>query len=216
MKKIVFSVLVLALSGCASVKNTQLAPDDRAALNNKKVLIVEHEKPSFVAMTPGKAAFALVGALAAMNAGNSLVEEKHLIDPTVTVGQSLETKLAERYSMQVSTYKDKVKTDDTKTVSKFANGDDYVLYLNTNGWGFMYHGLNLSDYRFDFRVNMRLIDTASQSVVAEGTCSYPKSKNKDPELVSYDTLVANDAAYLKKQIADGSEFCSNYLMANVL
>jgi hypothetical protein len=83
------SLFLVATLAVAKDHPLPLSEDAGASLSGKTVTVTRHEKPSLVAMTPGKAMFALVGAAAMVAAGNAIVKDSDgAIPPTSSSASS--------------------------------------------------------------------------------------------------------------------------------
>src|SRR5690348_2384639 len=95
------TLLCFLATGCVSTKTVPLASKS-SELKGKSIIVVQHERPSFTAMTAGKMAvgglFGAVGGAVAgasiVSAGNKIVDENHLEDPAPKVAQGIATDLA--------------------------------------------------------------------------------------------------------------------------
>jgi len=65
------AAIAVVLSGCVSAPSKSL--DSGSTLQGEHVVISQYAKPDFAAMTPGKAAFGVFGAVSMISAGNELV-----------------------------------------------------------------------------------------------------------------------------------------------
>jgi hypothetical protein len=163
-------------------------------------------------MTSGKGMFAVVGVGAAVKAGNALVKEKNIEDPALKISRSVAHALKSRYGVQLKGIsREVVKDDDVAAIARRAAGQDYVLDVGTNAWSFIYDGFHLSDYLVGYSAKLRLIDVKAQKVLAEGVCVYDWKKAGKPT-VSYEELMANDAAVIKKHLAESVDFCTHYYL----
>ena len=79
-----------------------LSEADAAGLQGKIAAVTTHKTPSFVAMTAGKAAFALLGAAGMIKAGNTFVEKNAIQDPAVLLREQLGAALRDAYGLQLS------------------------------------------------------------------------------------------------------------------
>jgi hypothetical protein len=79
-KEIGVVFLVLAVTGCVSTQNVPVTEDTVTDMNGKSLAVAKRDKPDFVAMTAGKAAFGLIGAGAMVGAGNKIVQENSVDD----------------------------------------------------------------------------------------------------------------------------------------
>ncbi|MFY9478161.1 MAG: hypothetical protein WAQ08_10960 [Aquabacterium sp.] len=65
-----------------------------------------------------------------------------------------------------------------------------------------------------YSAKARIIDTSSKTVVAESFCSrVPDANGKEP---TYDELVGNSAAGLKKELASHASNCSEEIKTKML
>src|SRR4051794_29356387 len=90
--KNVFLLVSLAIAGAPAFAKDKMIPlseADAATLQGKKVALTVHERPTFVAMTAGKAGFGLLGVAAMASAGNKLVDDNHVQDPAGIVRTQL-------------------------------------------------------------------------------------------------------------------------------
>lgn len=203
-------VVILGISGCASVKTVPLSPGVSSGLRGASLVLIKRQSPDFIAMTSGKGMFAVVGVGAAAKAGNALVKEKGIEDPALKIGRSVAQVLKARYGVTVKGIsRAYAESDDLQAITYLAAGQDYALDVATNGWSFIYDGFNFSDYLVGYSAKLRLIDVKAGKVLAEGLCIYDWKKAGKPT-VSYDELMANDAAAIKNYLAESVGFCTRY------
>lgn len=215
MKNIGLALAGLAIVGCASTQNVAVAPETLSNLEGKSLTLVQRESPSFVAMTSGKGMFAVAGVGAATAAGNKLVKEKDIADPALTIGQSLAQNLSDEHGVVVRGKSAGVAdSNDVTEIVEQAKGSDYALDVVTNGWSYMYDGFNFGDFYVGYSSRVRMIDVATAKVISNGFCAYDAKKaGKGP--VSHDTLLENDAAYIKRELADATDLCIEQFSANL-
>jgi hypothetical protein len=171
-------------------------------------------QPSFLAQTPGKAMFGLLGVAAMVSAGNKIAADDGLEDPATAIGAALSTELSRRYGARLSTSPIAV-VDDERAV-KAAGGPraDLILDVRTSGWGFIYFPDDWSHYRVDYAVKLRLIDAKTKRPIAEGVCATPTDQNEDAP--TYDELLANAGQRLKEELQSAAKFCVSKLSSDVL
>ena len=77
MKLAATAIIAILLSSPLAANDDliKLSAEDAARLNGKSLAITKHQRPSFVAMTPGKASFALLGAGAMIAAGSVITDD---------------------------------------------------------------------------------------------------------------------------------------------
>ena len=181
----------------------------------RTVAVSSREKPSFAAMTAGKAQFGLLGAAAMISAGNTIVRENNVEDPAVYIGNALAARLSEKLGLQVSDNGGKV-TDVTKPdqlATQYA-GSDLLLDVQTVNWSFVYFPTDWNNYRVIYSAKLRLIDTRNRKLLAEGFCAHtPADAEGSP---SRDQLLADKAARLKSELRIAADHCVPDFAAKVL
>lgn len=183
-------------------------------MQGKSLAVVKRESPNFVAMTSGKGMFAVAGVGAAAASGNKLVAENAIVDPALQIGESVANDLTNAHGLVLLPRPTAVKSGDVSEIAKSASGSDYALDVVTNGWSYMYDGFNFADYFVGYSSKLRLIDVRTEKVVSSGFCAYnPKKAGKSA--VPHYKLVANDAAFIKQELADASEQCIREFSASL-
>ena len=94
------ALLFTSLSVLAADKLIPLSPADASTLQGKTLALTVHERPNFIAMTAGKATFALFGVGAMVIAGNKLIDDNHVADPAQIVRTNLANALRDADGMQ--------------------------------------------------------------------------------------------------------------------
>jgi hypothetical protein len=90
MKTAALVLLIVAfIAGCVSTRNAAVSDDRTRDWNGKTVALTTRPRADFVAMTAGKAAFALIGAAAMISAGNSIVEKNGIENPSPILSDNL-------------------------------------------------------------------------------------------------------------------------------
>ncbi|KXI28290.1 YajG family lipoprotein [Paraglaciecola hydrolytica] len=207
MKKVVLLVGLFAmLSGCVSTKNIQISAADIKQLNPNNVAMTTRDKPDFAAMTAGKAMFAMLGAAAMIAAGNDLVKENQVEDPARYIQAELAKALNTSYGFELSEGSAlKVNTDKPAKIATLFPESDLVLDLETINWSFAYFPTDWDNYRVIYSVKLRLFNTKTKSMVAEGFCA--RVPEEDTTAPSYDELVANKAERLKQELKIAADHC---------
>ena len=208
-------VLASALLGaCASTQNVAVSSDTLATMQGKSLVLIQRESPSFVAMTSGKGMFAVAGVGAAALAGNKMVKENDIVDPAMTISRRLANGLVDEYGVALRGETDAIPTDKVDSLADAANDSDYALDVVTHGWSYMYDGFKMGDYFVGYSSKLRLIDVKSGQVVSSGLCAYD-AKKAGKSAVPHDTLLSDNAAYIKKELADATDLCVEQFAANL-
>lgn len=208
-------VLATIISGCATVQKVPLTANTSAALKDQSIVPVSRGKPDFSAMTPGKAAFAMIGAIAMTSAGNEIVKAYELEDPANSISQGLLQELQSARAAQPVSPAVFVDSNDPEKVATSAKGAaKYVLDVQTINWSFGYFPTDWTHYRVIYSAKARLINVESQKIVAEGRCErLPDSNQNAP---TYDELLENKAKILKKELKAAADTCVNSLKIEML
>ncbi len=206
MRKLL-SLAFLCLFAAGCVSSTQpISSGDRGGLRGKTIAMTKRSSPSFLAMTAGKGMFAVAGVAVAAASGNELVRNKNIADPAEAIAQGVAAAYGASYDMQVLEPVNTVTSSDIPATIKTAGNADYILDIASLGWGYSYLGFNFNQFRVGYSVNMRVIDAATGKVISTDSCIYDPKKLGKPT-VSHDELLANDAAYIKEELADATRFC---------
>ncbi|MGC4062061.1 MAG: hypothetical protein QM749_14905 [Aquabacterium sp.] len=205
MKKLfIAAAVVSALSGCATVNQ----PIDQKAVDAIKGQTVTHtaraEKPSFVAMTAGKAAFALLGAAAMISEGNGIVASNAIPDPADFIATELTQALQTAHGATALPAV-RVDGDAVGQLATAAGSAKYVIDVQTTQWTFAYFPTDWTHYYVIYGAKARLIDTATKTVMAEGACS--RSTKDAPGAPTYDEMLANGAKRLKGDLSTVAAEC---------
>lgn len=216
LKHVVAALLVLLSSACVSTKNMKADAAALKAGDYRTYTISNREKPSFAAMTAGKAAIGgMIGAAAMIAAGNTIVRENEVPDPAVYIGQTLSETLARNLELQPAETQGKVaKTGKPGELAKLYANSGLLIDVQTVNWSFVYFPMDWNNYRVIYSAKLRLIDTRNGKVMGEGFCSrVPEDKANAP---TRDQLLADKAAVLKAELQKAAEHCVTQFQTNVL
>lgn len=202
----------LFLASCVSTKNVPLSESDRAAMRGKTVIPTKRDMPSFGVMKPeAMAAAALGGAIGgaiaggiAESQGKAQVAKHQLPIPDETIStQVLKNLVAKTGSRPLKRADSKVADENPKAIAAQHKQADYVLDVRTTGWMGAYYPMTFSKYFIVYGAQMRLIETKSGRIVAQGFGSYQgKDKENAPD---FNGIYANDAAFLRAETRKGTD-----------
>jgi hypothetical protein len=211
----ILAVSLAALAGCVSTKTIPLKRDMLAERQGGTATTSVRDKPAFSAMTAGKAMFGVMGAAAMISAGNELIRSNSVNDPAVYIGDKLLADLANANALSVVDKNGAIAdTNEPAKLSKLYPHADVLLDVQTVNWSLAYFPTDWNSYRVIYSVKVRLIDTKKSKVMAEGFCA--RVPDKADNAPSYDQLVADSAAGLKRELAIAADYCVNELRAKVL
>lgn len=198
MQKIVWASALLLVVGQAAAKEKMipLSAQDAEALRGKTVALTLHEPPSFMAMTAGKASFALFGAAAMASAGNELVRQNAVPDPAGLVRDQLGGALAQAFGAQLLPLDaSPTKAEKPADLAKLHGDADYVLDVRSGGWNYAYFATQWGRYWVGYSVQVKLVETGSNRVVSNVACA--ANTLKDGEGPTREALHADRARLLK-------------------
>lgn len=203
-------------SGCTTVRQQPIDAKAGSSLKGQTVAATVHgTKPDFAAMTSTKAAFALIGAVVAISEGNKLVAASNIDDPAAGISSALSLALQDRYGAQAVQPAIKTNGEEiAQVVAAVGSAANYVVDVRTINWSLNYFATDWTHYRLIYSARARLIDTKTQQVVAEGLCKrIPETNEGAP---TYDEMVGNNAARLKKELAVAAQTCVDSLKKDML
>lgn len=205
MKKIGYLVTVaVVLSGCVSAPTKPM--DSSAGLQGKSVVLTQYAKPDFSAMTPGKAAFGLFGALAMIHAGNELVMTDNIADPSIEIGEQVANDLSTRDGVRILSNQRVVAADDKPaTLVKIYPGADMILDVKTINWMYNYYPTQWGKYHVNYAVRLRLLNGRTGDLIAQQLCKTDPTDPANPP--SLDGLRADHAALLKQLLHKAADTC---------
>ncbi len=215
LRTIVLVLISLTMTACVSTKTIVISEPDSAQLDQSSLTTTKRDKPDFSAVTAGKAVVGgLIGAMAMIAAGNNIVEEHDIADPADYITKQLAEELATHYGVNVQASEaGELESESPQKISKQHDGVDYVLDVRTVNWSFAYFPSDWNNYRVIHNARMRLIDTETGDVIAQGFCSrIPEKTSTAP---SKDELLAENAARLKQELQIAADECIENLKANV-
>lgn len=216
MKKLALAVTIAtAAAGCATIQKVSIDSNSVSVMKGQTVaLTTRAAKPDFAAQTAGKAAFAVLGAVAMISAGNEIIRTNDVQDPAGDISRWLGDDLRDIRGMQVVA-PITVTSGDAEQLASAASGKArYVLDVETVNWMFGYFPTDWSHYRVMHVANARLVDVATRKVVAQGQCKHMAESNTDAP--TYDELLDNRAAALKKELSVAALECASTLKKEML
>ncbi len=215
-KNLTVIFVLLTISGCASIKHQPLTKESTENIHGKSIVNTQYEKPDFLAMTAGKAAFAVLGTVAMIAEGNSIIKENNVADPAVLISENLMDGLAKKHNMQVVSNNNTVTTSNRiDDLAEMYASSEYILDIQTMGWSFVYFPTDWNSYRVIYSARLRLIDSASKTVVAEEFCSRMPEYENSNDAPTHKYLVDDNAQGLKTELEVAAEFCINYFNETV-
>jgi hypothetical protein len=208
-------ISVLVVSACVSTRLIPVDRDKLARLHGATIAVTTRPKPSFTAMTAGKAAFGMIGAFAMISAGNAIVREDDIQDPAVQIREDLSAGLVRDYGLVREGSSVKTDTGEVTALARQYRAADLVLDVQTINWSFGYFPTNWHRYRVMYGAKLRLIDTKRAALVAEGYCAW-NSETGPAAAPTGAQLLAGHGLLLKAKLAAAAEHCIRVFRKKVL
>lgn len=211
---IILLISCVSMVGCAGVNKIPLKHDVATTLADKTLEKTNYEKPDFSAMTAAKVAIPFAS-FTMISAGNKIIKTNNVEDPAHFVANKFSETLADKFNLTVAESTPKISNSDKiNSLVELYSKADILVDVKTLGWNFCYFPTDWDSYRVMYTARLRLIDTSTNTVIAEDLCSYvPEYSNDAP---SYDDLVNENAAGLKLQLHKAANFCLDYFNKNII
>lgn len=210
---LIYTIAIYALSGCVSQKTSGV--DTSIHFQGKTVALTARPRAAFVAATAGKAAFAVLGALAMEESGKTIVAENGIEDPATTVGRDLLAAAESHYGVVAAPVEPvPIDTTDTAQLAHAAKGADFLLDVQSYGQAFNYFATDWSHYWVSTIINVRLIDVPNAKLIAEGHCAADTRNDASPPTRA--ELLADKAARLKAMLNAQTAQCTSRFKRDVL
>jgi hypothetical protein len=216
MKNILILIAAATLfTGCATTASKMpLDSKVAAGMSNKTVaLTTSLKKPDFPVLTPTRAALGLFGVAAQISGGNAIINDSNVDDPAVAIAGDLAAILEGEYGSQTIAAPLQVADNNAGTLVAAARASAQYALDVRSGWNMMYFPTDWTHYRLLYVATARLVDTSTQAVLAEGSCKYfPETNVGAP---TYDEMVGNNAAGLKRELSAATRACFVSLKADM-
>lgn len=195
-----------ASAGAAASASAAPPASSDAAL----VAYVAHTKaPVLIDTTPAKAAFALVGAAAAIAQGHQIVVDNDIKDPSGDMAREIAATYAQAHGGRVAEApildEHQLVRAKGEKLAEDANGARYIVDVDSPGMNLIYFPTDWTHFDVMFSGHVRIIDASTGQVVDKARCFIRAEKT--PDAMTHSQLLADKAANLKKVIASKSEAC---------
>ncbi len=207
MKGIILPLAAIVfVTGCAGMKTVPMDVDAVQASTPKTVVVSQRETASFVAMTPSRGMLGALGGIAMVSEGNKLVEEYRIEDPANYIGHEIVSSMRSHLALEpVNNTSTMADTKNIAELSSIYGDSDLLVDVQTGAWNFSYFPTNFKKYRVLYNVQLRIIDTRSESQVAGASCK--RQLGEQETAPTYDELIANNAEHLKALLRQAADEC---------
>lgn len=204
-------IFVLALSGCISVPKSGVGTADARSWRGKTVVLTDRPRAGFLAQTPAKAMFAVVGTVAAVSAGDSIVKENGIEDPAPRIAREILAAAQQRYGVvPASIAPIKIDSTDPKALAKAAQGADLIIDVQLTMQLLSYFPTGWNHYWVSEGFVLRVIDVHTGALLGGGSCG--KSSNKDGDPPTYGQMLDSHAELLKTMLSKQTDACREQLL----
>jgi len=185
-----------------------------ASYQGQPLTVVTYDpKAGYLQMTAGAAAFGMIGAAVAANESEKLVTQYDLVSPSIRTAEKLSLIVAAklRSSGVASVSYVPQKGEKPKKLSDLANHSGLILDVQPGAWTTAYFPVNWTHYRTMYFGAARLVDAATDKVLAEAPCK--EMAEDDKGAPTYDELYADNARLLKARYSDEADDCASQMAA---
>ena len=207
-------LIIFLVSACTTVRHAPLSQEASKQLQGQAVAETRYPTADFAAFTAGKAAFAVLGAVAMISEGNSIVQENAIQDPAIAIGEALAQRLVANRGVTIVPIQTVATKDDIATLVSTYPGASMLLDIKTMNWMFNYYPTDWAHYRVTYSARVRLIDTVSKQVAAETMCQTVQGDDANPP--TKEQLLNDKAALLKEYLGKGVTACVDVLAKELL
>lgn len=133
----------------------------------------------------------------AQASGRKVVEEHHIADPGINIRNQLLHELSQAYGLRVAPSV----AEPTDGATTEWGDADLILQARTTEWAMSFIPTDSSpQFELLYRSRVTLIDNRRHQKIADGTCDNTGATRKEDHL-TYEQWLANDAAFLRGQLA---------------
>jgi len=163
--------------------------------------------------TSEMANFAMIGAFAMIAEGKRLAAELQLEEPANTVGAEIAAAFAAARGGQVSPEPLAVTTSSQDLIASNGGKAAFVIDVAPVGMTAIYYPSDWSHYGLIYSANLRVLDAASGKVIGKAKCRVKRATSPDPP--TYEQLIGNNGAGLRKLIAAANASCVTQMKAGL-
>lgn len=220
MKKIlIITPIILLLAGCAAT-TLRLPVTSINQLSGKQLHVVSTAPNNMFTLKAKYAMMGVVGGLAAIKEAKSFHAAYGFKNPAKPLASDLSRFLVGKFRLsgvgQRFDLPQGAKPSDIKVWAKKKKLKGLLLEVNTVIWGYIYHNFQYSSYKVVYAVEVKLRDLQKNKVIASHTCDVNTKKHLQKELVGFEVLIADNAAYTKQNFTALSRLCATEVKTKIL
>jgi hypothetical protein len=204
MRNVLLTLVVGVLAtGCAHMHQQAITVKDQADMRNQTVVRTSAPVPGFLTLQ----FFNEGGSARVAKNNDSIIHRAGVVDPAVSIGATLATSLATAYDARILPQQIPVTSFDVRQIADAARSSArYVLDVRSISWLVTYLPLAWNSYGLAYTASARLIDTKTNTVVAQGYCNQNFDKTVNPP--TFEEMMASRAARLKRELDITAEACT--------
>lgn len=185
--------------------------------------LLSHESIGYTARTNASfnrvkalnTAFGAIGLLASKVTEDDIAAPNHIADPSPAIAAAVAKELAANRGTRVLAEPISVSGDDPAHVAAGAKSyARFVVDVKTDGWGVGNLQTSLTRYAISYRGIAHLIDTQTNDIVAQDTCTASTLGNTNPP--TYDELKNDNAALVKAVVSEMISVCTRRFVRKML
>ncbi|HVZ75533.1 MAG TPA: hypothetical protein VHJ20_24335 [Polyangia bacterium] len=175
----------------------------------KTIVVVLRRSPPFIGPNRNILVGGLAGGMAAMSEGQKIVETNDIDDPAENLGHDLGAPFARRYQLSLSAFEEPAavmqRNGESPAPAAGWPAADLYLEVKTTKWGVDAPLLGEAVVFYGF--SARLLEGAKRTVLAEGDCETKNLAGQRAAKRSYEDVLANGAAMVKRQLTIAANDC---------
>lgn len=203
MRNILLTLVAgMLVTGCSHMQHQAITAKDLADLRNQTLVQTSAPTPSFLSLK-----FFDDRGPRIPRSEDALIRSAGVADPAASIGATLANSLAASNGARILPQRIPVTGSEVKQIADAARSSArYVLDVRTFSWMVTYLPLAWNSYGLAYTASARLIDTQTNTVVAQGYCNQGFDKTVNPP--TFDAMMANQAERLKRELDITAEACT--------
>lgn len=227
MRKYFFILALVLAQTPPAMAGEKIVLDDLRSQNYESIISTKDQTPRFTfhapkGLNPSHFMGGVVGIVMhtrAAERGSEILSQYEVTEPAFDISKELARLIGERlqlsYMFQDSGLNSSIAAThftlrSAKYLSDEYGPDRLVINVGTNMWSLS--GTGNSKFRIIYAASAQLVDTRNRRVLAKSGCSFPLKKAHSAR--DAETMFDNDAASLKAEFQEATDFCINRIMSD--
>ncbi|PWF55539.1 hypothetical protein C7C56_001045 [Massilia glaciei] len=198
-------------AGCSHMGDQAINAKGLADLKGQQIVRTGNRALGFTVLRPN---FNPLQPYLNMTVQDEMITGFGVVDPAAAMSARLGASLAASQGSRVLPQTITVASTEVAAIADAARASArFALDVRTFSWLITYLPLAWNSYGLAYTASARLIDTESKTVVAKGYCNLGFNKTVNPP--TYEGMMANSAARLKRELQISGEECANIFSAQM-